>query len=380
MQGSDASQKPQRFRETLPAPFFRGAVFLFLLCVLLAGCRKPPLTPEQTHAITKQFAAAATAASPQSTIRIARRASASSAQPDGVQIVGAFDPQTDAGREAQDKLIQALDGVAVKNDLTQDGEARSGNTVKLGFRRNGKPTHEIEIVNRVRTASSFESGHTKGARLAIILDDLGGDEKAAKEVFALPFPLTVSVLPNHPHSAEIAREAHQRGFEVMLHLPMQAMGNEKPEDVELKPGMATADVTKDVDEMLQTVPFVAGVNNHQGSQATSDQELMDELMPALRSRNLFYVDSRTTAATVAYDTAKDNGVAAGFRNVPFLDDVQDVRAIQKQLELAFKGAKEKGAAIAIGHPHPATLRALREMLPQAHAQGVTLVHASELIH
>jgi polysaccharide deacetylase 2 family uncharacterized protein YibQ len=105
---------------------------------------------------------------------------------------------------------------------------------------------------------------------------------------------------------------------------------------------------------------------------------MDELMPVLRDRHLFYVDSRTTAATVAYDTAQDFGVRSAFRNVPFLDDVAQVAAVRKQLELAMRGAREKGEAVAIGHPHPATLQALREVLPQAQAQGVRLVPASEL--
>jgi hypothetical protein len=107
---------------------------------------------------------------------------------------------------------------------------------------------------------------------------------------------------------------------------------------------------------------------------------MSELMPVLRDRHLFYIDSRTTAATVAFDTAQNSGVHSAFRNVPFLDDVAEVAAVRKQLNLALRGAREKGEAIAIGHPHPATLQALRDVLPQAKAQGVQLVLASGLIH
>jgi polysaccharide deacetylase 2 family uncharacterized protein YibQ len=125
---------------------------------------------------------------------------------------------------------------------------------------------------------------------------------------------------------------------------------------------------------------VVGVNNHQGSEATSDPELMSELMPLLRDRKLFYIDSRTTAATVAFDTAQSFGVRSAFRNVPFLDDVAEARAVRKQLELALRGAHEKGEVIAIGHAHPATLQALRDVLPQAKVQGVQLVFASDLVH
>lgn len=103
-------------------------------------------------------------------------------------------------------------------------------------------------------------------------------------------------------------------------------------------------------------------------------------MPVLREAGVFYVDSRTTAATVAYETAKRDGVKTGFRNVPFLDDVQNKAAVMRQLQTAIRGAKEKGEAIAIGHPHAATLEALREIGPEARKQGVELVLASELVH
>jgi uncharacterized protein len=218
------------------------------------------------------------------------------------------------------------------------------------------------------------------ARLAIILDDVAGDPTAVDEIFALSNKLTLSVLPNHPRSIEVAEEAHRRGYEVMLHLPMESEANETPEVRQLRPGMTAPEIATDLNEMLQTVPFAAGVNNHQGSRATSDAKLMDELMPLLRQRKLFFIDSRTTAATVAYETAERDGVRTGFRNVPFLDDVQESGAIREQLERAVHGAKEKGEAIVIGHPHPETLRVLREMLPQIQAQGVELVHASALVH
>ena len=218
------------------------------------------------------------------------------------------------------------------------------------------------------------------AKLAILIDDLGSDRAAAEQIFALPYPMTISVLPEHSQSVEIANEAHRRGCEVMLHLPMQSVGKDQPEPQELEPGMPAARVNAMVDQFLSDVPGVKGVNNHQGSQATADAALMAELMPVLRAHHLFYVDSRTTAATVAYDAARQNRVPAGFRNVPFLDDVENVAAIEAQLTLAIRGAREKHEAIAIGHPHAATLQALRAMLPKAQAQGVRLVYVSELVH
>jgi polysaccharide deacetylase 2 family uncharacterized protein YibQ len=219
-----------------------------------------------------------------------------------------------------------------------------------------------------------------GPRLAIILDDVAGDAGVVDGIFSLHYPLTLSILPNHPRSTEIAQEAHQRGYQVMLHLPMESVGNETAEVQELRPGMSSGGIGNALGSMLRTVPYAVGVNNHQGSLATANPQLMGELMPLLRTRQMFFIDSRTTAATVAYDAAQSAGVPCAFRDVPFLDDVQQVGAIHRQLELAVRDAKEKGQAIAIGHPHPSTLRALAEFLPQAEAQGIHLVHASDLVH
>ena len=361
----------------------------FFLALLSNACKKKEengLTPAQIHQITRDLAAAASSAVPVGT-PIKLRQGASNQQPgttDYLRIVLKNDSSADAHRAAVAKLIQSLNTVATRNHLTQDPPTKTGDLLHFKLRHAGVPALEIEIMARATPASSAgarnSGGKTADARLAIIIDDLGSDPAAAEAIFALGYRLTISVLPNHEHSVDIAKEAHRRGFQVMLHLPMQSVANETPEAQELHPGMSTSEVAALVDQFLQNVPDAAGVNNHQGSQATADAALMDELMPVLRDRHLFYIDSRTTAATVAYDTAQDFGVRSAFRNVPFLDDVAEVAAIRKQLELALRGAREKGEAVAIGHPHPTTRQALRDVLPQAQVQGVQLVLASELVH
>jgi hypothetical protein len=151
----------------------------------------------------------------------------------------------------------------------------------------------------------------------------------------------------------------------------------KDEAIELHPGMGPADVEKTFSSMLETVPYAQGVNNHEGSLGTSDPKLMGELMPLLHQHNLFFIDSRTSAATIAESSAHVAGVATARRNV-FLDDEQTVEATKKQFALAIRDAKQKGSALAIGHPHPTTLDALAQMLPEAQRQGVRLVFASDL--
>jgi polysaccharide deacetylase 2 family uncharacterized protein YibQ len=360
----------------------------FFLAALPIGCKKNEenrLTPAQVHQITHDLAAAASSAVPAGTPIKLRQGTPGQhgGNTDYLRILLKNDSSADANRAAVANLIQNLNGVATRNHLTEDPPVQTGDLLHFKLRRAGVPAIEIEIVTRATPLSGAGTKNSVGkenARLAIIIDDLGSDRPAADAIFALGYPLTISVLPNHEHSVDIANEAHRRGFQVMLHLPMQSVANETPEGRELHPGMPASEVAAMVDQFLQNVPDAAGVNNHQGSQATADAALMDELMPVLRDRHLFYVDSRTTAATVAYDEAQDFGVRSAFRNVPFLDDVAEVTAIRKQLDLALRGAREKGDAVAIGHPHPATLQALREVLPNAQAQGVRLVFASELVH
>ena len=215
--------------------------------------------------------------------------------------------------------------------------------------------------------------------LAIIVDDLGYDPMAARAVFALPARISVAVLPNLPDSAAAAEEAHRRGIEVLLHLPMESVaGEDKAEKLELHVGEPAGEVSRILDQMLATVPHAAGVNNHQGSRATADPTLMTALARALRARNLFFIDSRTSSATLALDAARRTGVPAAARNV-FLDDDEQPAAIRRQLDQAERVAREQGWCVAIGHPHTATLDVLSEMLPEAEARGIRLVSASEVV-
>lgn len=367
-----------------------SSALLLLVALLAWGCKSEQqkrLSPGQVHAITRQMmhTSAGFGKKPGD---IAAHLQFDGTHPDRVDQLFIALPAAaseQSRRESVARLIQSLDGIATSNHMTRDAETTSGALLRLDYRSAGVITNSVHIVaplpSRASSPASPRSGQKNGsAQLAIILDDLGSDRAAADAIFALPYPLTISVLPNHAHSVDIAAEAHRRGYEVMLHLPMQSVGNEMQEVQELHPGMPASDIPALFEQMMQSVPNAAGVNNHQGSQATADTALMEELMPVLQKWNLFYVDSRTTAATVAYDTAQRLGVRSGFRNVPFLDDVAEVSAVRKQLELAFRGATLKGDAIAIGHPHAATLQALREVLPQAEARGVHLVYASDLVH
>jgi len=349
-----------------------------LLCSL-ASCKHstPPVT--DANRLASGFASAARGAvGTQSPIRIVPAASSRTAAPTRV-LVTVADPGQLRAVEAAWRGTAAQNGV--KFEAGQGASAASVYSVTSG----GKPLLVLEVF-RLETAAGpsplSPSGRTDpgaGPALAIIVDDLGYDSATGRAVLSLPGRVSVAVLPNLPESAGLAEEAHRRGIEVLLHLPMQSLrGEDKAEKVELRVGEPAAEVNRVLGEMLGTVPYAVGVNNHQGSRATADARLMAALATALRARGLFFVDSRTSGATVALDAARRAGVPAVGRNI-FLDDDEQPVAIRRQLEHAERVAREQGWCVAIGHPHNATLDVLADELPEIEARGVRLVTASEIV-
>lgn len=218
-----------------------------------------------------------------------------------------------------------------------------------------------------------------GGRLAIIIDDLGNDYRHADAVLRLPSAVTVSILPRLTWSRKIADAAHRQGREIMLHQPMASLGHRS-----LGPGGMTLDDTGvDLKAVLAanlaSVPYVSGVNNHMGSLLTRRPDSMRWFMAALRERgDLYFVDSRTDAASRAQQAAQDAGLASTRRDV-FLDNARDPTEIRQRLHEAVQLARLKGSAIAIGHPYPETVRVLAAELPRLREQGIELVPVSRVI-
>lgn len=340
----------------------------------LTGCAKKRLGEAESREVTGQIVAAAQrAAGRRQPVTIRPQAQAERGQPGANRVyVTLDDPSRING------LRQAFAAIARRHDLAF-AEASSRGMARFDFSFHGEKTQTVRVIFPLAAPGDLGEA-PRHPRLAIIMDDLGEDRAAAEAVLALPFSLTASVLPHLPFSYEVAEEAWRRGDQVMLHLPMEAeAGRGTPEASELRVGMTSAQVESALEGMLATVPHAAGANNHEGSRATTDPALMAELMPDLRRRGFFFVDSRTTAATVAYDAAVRAGVPAASRKV-FLDDMPERQAVLAQLDLAARDALRDGSAIAIGHPRPATIAALADEVPALESRGIHLVFASQLAH
>lgn len=217
-------------------------------------------------------------------------------------------------------------------------------------------------------------------KIAIIIDDLGTNYTLAHSFMALGKPLTLSFLPHQTYTRELSREAQELGYEVMLHLPMEPQGypDIDPGEGALKKDMSPEKLKETLQKDLESVPAAAGVNNHMGSRLTEDTEAMRAVMAELKKRGLFFVDSKTTAKSVAARVAKEMELPSANRQV-FLDNEEKEDYIRRQLELLARTAKKRGSAVAIAHPHPLTVKVLEEELPKLEKQGFQIVRVSELL-
>jgi polysaccharide deacetylase 2 family uncharacterized protein YibQ len=221
---------------------------------------------------------------------------------------------------------------------------------------------------------------TAGApRLALIVDDCGQWIDTERGFIALSIPLTLSVLPDVHYTAAIATEAANAGKGVMLHLPMETLSGLNPGPGKVTTEMTDGQIATQVERDLAEVPLAAGVNNHEGSKASADERVMHDVIEVLAKHgNLFFIDSKTSAASVGERVAADSGIPTAGRDV-FLDNQASVEYTMGQLREAAEIARRYGSAIAIGHPRPTTLEAVREMIPQLEASGIEFVLARDVV-
>jgi hypothetical protein len=212
--------------------------------------------------------------------------------------------------------------------------------------------------------------------IAVVLDDVGVARGHAELAIEMPGVITLSFMTYADDVEDMAARARAKGHELMLHVPMEPLdGNVDPGPHALTVNASDSDLLARLDWDLSRFPGYIGINNHMGSRFTQDERGMRVVLEELKRRNLLFLDSRTISTTLGDSLAAKLGVPHVMRDV-FLDDEMDGRAVLKQLAQAEKVAAAKGHAIAIGHPHPATLAAIRAWMPQAEARGFVIVPLS----
>jgi uncharacterized protein len=213
--------------------------------------------------------------------------------------------------------------------------------------------------------------------IAIIIDDMGNHLKTGRQLINLPYPLTLAFLPHRRNTQELARHAHNANKEIMLHIPMANTLGLDLGAGGLTIGMSKLDLTLTLRKAIRAIPYLQGINNHMGSALTQRREEMQWVMEELYNYPLYFVDSRTIASSVAGNTATKNNIPNLSRDV-FLDHVQTRKDVHKQFIRLIKVAREKGTAIAIGHPHQVTADYLEWALPRLDKEGIRIATVSGL--
>lgn len=228
-------------------------------------------------------------------------------------------------------------------------------------------------------ATAGNSHHINSAIISIIIDDVGYRQREDMRAANLPGAVSYAILPHAPYGPRMAKLLHSLDRDVIVHIPMEAEHNNHL----LGPGALTrampkAEFSSSLHDSIASVPHAIAVSNHMGSLLTRDPEAMQQLMQLLQPLGLSYIDSRTSAQSVAARAASDWGVPFLQRDV-FLDHDRDPEAIRDQYMQLLARARRDGSAIAIGHPYPETLAILAELLPGLAAENIRLVGIRSLL-
>lgn len=265
-------------------------------------------------------------------------------------------------------------GGAVRHSEEIDG----GETFLFTVGTNKFDTHRLRFIRAGKKAAANDE--PRYPRVAIVIDDLGYSRNGVvTDLLSLDLPLTIAVLPALPHSAFVLERAQDQGKCTILHLPME------PDDIQdsdlemVTTEMGEKDIERLVRRYINSLPGIEGVNNHQGSRATADPRVMTAVLETIQKERLFFLDSLTSSKSVAYNRARELGVATA-RNSLFLDaDTEDVEVVEGRIRQLVSMARANGSAVGIGHPRRWTLDALRNSKTFLDNTDIELVFLSDIV-
>lgn len=217
-------------------------------------------------------------------------------------------------------------------------------------------------------------------QVAIIIDDIGYDLGLVKELLKINADLTFAILPFCTHTREAAEMLHRAQRETLLHLPMEpdSYPREKPGNGALFTDMNDEEIVFQLEKDLAAVPYISGVNNHMGSKFMGDEKKLSLIFSKLKKKNLFFIDSRTSANTKAFAASEKVGLPVAARKI-FLDNSRDYNEIYNNLINIAKNNGDVSPVIIVGHPYPETIRAINDAIKVIREKGVSIVPVSQII-
>lgn len=238
--------------------------------------------------------------------------------------------------------------------------------------------HLLYLLLLTSFSSVCLASQPTAARLAIVIDDLGNSLQSGLKAIALPADITFAVMPHRKHSKRLAERAARLGKDVILHAPMSTINGLELGAGALNESLGEREFKTKLAFSLESIPFVKGMNNHMGSQLTTNSVAMMWVMEVLKDKQLFFLDSRTNAKSVGFSTAQTMGIPSASRDI-FLDNEINIEHIHIQFKKAIRVAEKYGSAIAIGHPYKATITYLEHVLPQLEGTHISVHKISDLL-
>ena len=215
--------------------------------------------------------------------------------------------------------------------------------------------------------------------LYIIIDDVGNSMKDLEPFLALDIPMTFAVLPERPYTVQAARALHEAGKQVIIHQPMEPEGNQDPGKGAIYSGMKPDEIRGLLEKHLKENPYAVGMNNHMGSKASTDKDVMATVLMFAKEKNLYYLDSYTTGSSVGKTVADTVKLDFTWRNSMFLDNDRSRESILEALRAGLETAQKRDHAVMIGHVMSNELASiLLDVYPELIEEGYTFKELSEI--
>ncbi len=266
----------------------------------------------------------------------------------------------------------------ILKDIDKKIKQTGGKVLSYNFLEGGR---KLQITLGKENIATHSLVISKGQlpKISIIIDDMGYGRDVEKEILKLSYPLTISVLPRQKDSQKVAETAHNLGLEVLMHQPLESKNYEYNTIEGLITGeMSKEEIKSTFIQNLKTVPYAAGVNNHEGSKGMEQEETISGLLDAIKREKMFFVNSLTTPNSDAKKIASAKGLKYLERDI-FLDNKKDEEYISEQIDELISQALSNGQALGIAHPNEKTLNALKKALPEIEAEGIKIVPVSQLL-
>ncbi|MCI7421180.1 MAG: divergent polysaccharide deacetylase family protein [Alphaproteobacteria bacterium] len=281
-------------------------------------------------------------------------------------------------RQSEENAEAAQKEPQPQNDEDKAVENTAAESAARSAVQSEKKTEKVSADQKPKQLSQAAAGGP--VMVAVVIDDMGVSVPHTRDILSLEKPITASFLTYGAANRKQVKEAKEKGFEVMLHVPMMPHAKADLAPVTLSPDMQEDEIKNDFEQMLDRYKGLGmkGINNHMGSLFTEDEKSLGYVMQILKDRNLFFLDSKTTAKSVGAKVAAEYGVPYIARDV-FLDNENDYNYIMGQLRQTEKIAHMRGYAVAIGHPRSQTYLALRDWMKELPERRIRLVRLGDLV-